>query len=351
MSELLPAYEDEVVDNLIELPVSPKKNLKIDKSNDLKKSASTDNAKEDLMKKMEPQFADNVSTVRQTMITTLLDLKKLVRAENNPEASKLIDNLESILSVECKNNMELLASLNVSNKLQNSEMSDDKLDNTEQSVKTSNNKSQKENKQVLSEEKVNDDESSLQHISNKPKDTLQATTVSSDNLLATTSLCDNNSENCLNITNSPKTALKNSHLDEKLAVELLINLGKLLSGQAEDASTLKLLKSIGKALNAASNNCKIEGELQMDDNSRNIQRITSVKTSKSDSNAALSSAKKTAHEQSFNSKFKVSKFLLFYSITSTRPLYTYFLCSRTKKRRGAACPRFTRQTQIRRIRR
>ncbi|XP_032663809.1 serine-rich adhesin for platelets-like isoform X2 [Odontomachus brunneus] len=300
VSELLPAYEDEI-DNLIELPISPKENLKVDKSNDLKQfPVNVNNAKDDLMKEIKPQFTDNVS-VRQTMVTTLLlDLKKLVKTENNSEVSKLIDNLENALGVKYKDNLELLANLNMSDRLHNSKMSDDKLDDIEQSDKANND--QKESKKVSSEEKICDDESSPPHISNGSENASQTTTVSSDNSLTQTSSCNNNSENHLNITKSPQAAPKDNHSDEKLAIELLVNLGKLLIGQTEDATTLQLLKSIGKTLNVATNNCKIKEESQTNDISCNTRRITAVGTVESERNESGFSSKKATYEQSFNSK-------------------------------------------------
>ncbi|XP_011142903.1 protein ELYS isoform X2 [Harpegnathos saltator] len=301
MSELLPAYEDESVDNLIELLVSPKKNLEIDKSNNLKQSSVSDNVEENFMKEMESQFIDSISTVKQTTITTLLlDLKKLVKAEDNPEANKLINHLESALGIKCKSNMELLANLNIITELRNADMCEDKFNNIEQSDK-SNDKNQKDNDKI-SEEKICDNESSLPHTSHEAQDSPQAATVSSDNSVTKTLLSNNDNEDRLNISNSPKIVLKNSRSDERLAIELLINLGKLLSGQAEDATTSQLLKSIGKTLNVASNNCKIGGKSQ-DDNSRNTQQVSPVKTSESELNVSVSSSKQTAHERSFNSKF------------------------------------------------
>lgn len=260
-----------------------------------------------------PQFIDNISTARQTTVSMLLlDLKKLVKAENNPEASKLIDNLENTLGITCKNDMELLASLSVSNELQNSEICDDKSDDINSS-KTSNDNSQKENKKILSEKEICDNESSLPYVSHGSKDASQATTISSDNSLIRASSCNDNSENRLNIIKSPKTTLNDSH-SEKLAMELLVNLGKLLSGQIEDATTTQLLKNIGKALNIASNNCKSKNESQFNDISRNTRQITAVKTSPkklSELNASLSNSKEVTDEQKFNSKFKVSKFCYF----------------------------------------
>ncbi|EFN82286.1 hypothetical protein EAI_09260 [Harpegnathos saltator] len=333
MSELLPAYEDESVDNLIELLVSPKKNLEIDKSNNLKQSSVSDNVEENFMKEMESQFIDSISTVKQTTITTLLlDLKKLVKAEDNPEANKLINHLESALGIKCKSNMELLANLNIITELRNADMCEDKFNNIEQSDK-SNDKNQKDNDKI-SEEKICDNESSLPHTSHEAQDSPQAATVSSDNSVTKTLLSNNDNEDRLNISNSPKIVLKNSRSDERLAIELLINLGKLLSGQAEDATTSQLLKSIGKTLNVASNNCKIGGKSQ-DDNSRNTQQVSPVKTSESELNVSVSSSKQTAHERSFNSKFTVIETTQLESKTE-KPLAITDVKNKLKKKLGTA---------------
>ncbi|XP_032667577.1 dentin sialophosphoprotein-like isoform X4 [Odontomachus brunneus] len=307
--ELLPAFEDEAVDNLIEFLVSPKKNVKDDKKNDLKQSpASINNAGENFMKNIESQFTDCVPSVKQTMVATLLsDLKKLVEAENNSEASKLIDNLESVLGVRYKNNTELLASLNVSNELQIFEMTEDKLNKSKQSDKTSVyiSKNQEENRELSCEEKICDKKSLLQHINHKSEDMSQAATVSNDNSLAKSSPCNNN-EDPVNIIISPKIELSTSltnkkDTDEQLAVELLVNLAKLLSGQAEDATILRLLKSIGKALNIASNNCKSEEKLQRDDKSCNTERIMALEP---EHNVHLVDVTESTQKQDINLKFK-----------------------------------------------
>lgn len=373
MRELLPAFEDESVDNLIELPVSPKKNVKDDKNNDLEQSpASINNAGENFMKEIESQFTDFIPSGRQTIVTTLLsDLKKLVKAENNSEASKLIDNLENVLGVKYKNNTELLASLNISNELQTFEMTEDKLDKTEQSNKTSVciSKSQEKNREVLCE-KICANKSSLSHniINHKSiKNTSQAATVSNDNSLGElkSSSC-NNDEDPVNITISPKIALSanltngkdghtDSHTDEQLAVELLVNLGKLLSGQAEDTTILRLLKSIGKALNIASNNCKSKEKSQRDGKSRKTllkrEQIMALETSEPEHNVHLADVTEATQEQNFNSKFKVNKSLLFHNCYNCHNCYSasylYIFCSPLKKLVEEAYLRFIRQMQIR----
>ncbi|EGI65574.1 hypothetical protein G5I_05964 [Acromyrmex echinatior] len=121
MSELLPAFEDEpVVNDLIDLPVSPERNLKDIKNSDTKQSpASVDSAEENIFKEMESPFT-NSSVVKQNITSLLLDLRKLVK-ESNPKAKKLLDDLENILDINYKNNTELLVTcFNTSNKSQSS---------------------------------------------------------------------------------------------------------------------------------------------------------------------------------------------------------------------------------------
>lgn len=335
MSELLPAFEDEaVVDNLIELPASPKGDVKeSNKSNEMKQSPiNIDNTEENSMKGTELQFTECGFAVKDTIVTTLLlDLKKLIKAENNLEANKLIDNLESVLGVNYKNNTELLATcFNISNELRTLESSNDKSVSGEQSDKISIDKSQEENKKESTEEKLNSIERSLPHTNHKLENMSQATTISSDNSSTKISPYKDNSENPLdiNIMNSPEIASstsfnkeKDNHLDEKLAVKLLINLGKLLSGQAEDITTLRLLKNIGKALNIASNNLKIENESQTNDKTHDAQQITPTRASESERDERWFVSTKAAHERSFDSKSKVNKSLFYFFTNSISFIY------------------------------
>ncbi|XP_011350072.2 uncharacterized protein LOC105286669 [Ooceraea biroi] len=307
MSDLLPAFEDEpVVHNLIELPVSPEKNSK-DAIKDDKQHISTsmNNAKENSLKGIVSQFTDCVPTVKQTIVTSLLsDLKKLLKAENNTEVNKLVDDLE--IALGAKNNTELLITcLNISNELQ----SPRKSSSAESSEKTSVDKGKDESGKISSEGEVCNGEKSLSDITHKLENTSQAAVAASDNdVSAQTSPCKDNSRN-LNDTNAPKVAVntsyieqQNNQLDEKLAVELLMNLRKLLRGQADDAATIQILKNIGKALNIASNICKLENEQRMNcDRKRNIQQTTPVKDVGSDRVAHLANA---THRRSFDSKSK-----------------------------------------------
>ncbi|CAL1682192.1 unnamed protein product [Lasius platythorax] len=307
MSELLPAFEDDlVVDNLIELPISPEENSKGIRSNDKKQSpTSIDNVDKNSLKEMEPQFTD---CVKQTVIISLLsDLRKLIKVENNSEVDKLLDNLENALDSNCKNNTELLVTcLNISNELQSPQKISSDI--VEKSEVTNTDKSDEESGKVSSKEEISNAEKLPSDISCRLEDTSsQATTISSDNLSVKPSSYKDNSEN----HHSPKEVHtncakeKDNQPDEKLAVELLMNLGKLLSGQAEDATTMQLLKCIGKALNVASNNSKIENEIQLD-KMHSIQPTTPIKASESGCNEHSSIlSTKAKHRRSFETKSKL----------------------------------------------
>lgn len=313
MSELLPAFEDDlVVDNLIELPISPEKSSKqCIKNNDKEQSLSNiDKIDENSLKEIEPQFTD---CVKQTIVTSLLtDLRKLIKVENNPEVNKLLDNLENVIDTNCKNNTELLVTcLNLSNELRSPQKISSDI---EKSEVVNFDKSKEESEKILFKEEICNVEKLSLDISCKLENTSQATTNSSDNLSLKPSSYENNDENHLNITNSPKEVYtnyakeKDNQSDEKLAIELLMNLGKLLNVQIEDATTMQLLKCIGKALNVASNNYKIENEIPDSNKMHSIQQITPKKTSEFDRNAHSSThSTKTEHRRSFDRKSKTAR--------------------------------------------
>ncbi|XP_029167296.1 uncharacterized protein LOC114937818 isoform X2 [Nylanderia fulva] len=302
MSELLPAFEDDlVVENLIELPISPEENSKDIRNNNKEQSPPSDNIDRNSLKEMEPQFTD---CVKQTIITSLLsDLRKLVKVESNPEINKLLDNLENVLDSNCKNNTELLVTcLNISNELRSPQKILSKSsDIIERSEDTSTDKSEEESEKISSKEEISNAEKLSSDI-NRLEDTLQTTTSSSGSLSVNPSSFKDNSENYHSREEEHTNCTKENDKDEKLAVELLMNLGKLLSGQEEDATTMQLLKSIGKALNVASNNHKSENEIQLDNNKRrSIQRAIPIKASESDCNVHSTKAK---HRQSIETKPK-----------------------------------------------
>lgn len=305
MSELLPAFEDDlVVDNLIELPISPEENSKGIRNNNKEQSptSNSSNVEKNSLKEMEPQFTD---CVKQTIITSLLsDLRKLVKVENNPEVDKLLDNLENVLDSNCKNNTELLVTcLNISNELRSPQKISSKSSDIVERSETNTDKSEEENGKTLFKEEINNAEKLPSDIS-RLEDTSLTTTISSDNLSIKPLSCKDNSENYHSLEEEHTNCNKenDNQSDEKLAVELLMNLGKLLSGQVEDAATMQLLKCISKALNVASNNYKSENEIQIDNNKMpSIQPSIPIKTSESDCNVHSIRAK---HRRSFETKPK-----------------------------------------------
>ncbi|XP_018374920.1 PREDICTED: uncharacterized protein LOC108768813 isoform X2 [Trachymyrmex cornetzi] len=309
MSELLPAFEDElVVNDLIDLPVSPKGNSKDIKNSDTKQSpASIDSTEENIFKEMESPFTDSF-VVKQNITLLLSDLRKLVK-ESNPKAKTLLDDLENILDINYKNNTELLVTcFNTSNKSQSSlKISSESIERFD---KSSTGKSEeKEDDKILSSEKLCSDEKSLPDI-NKLKDTSQdiASIEKSSNMSLS---CKDNSEDCMNTYNlseHSKHKEKENQVDKKVAIELLVNLKKLLSGQAEDAMTVKLIKNIGRALNTALNSS--ENKMQANcTEKQNIQQTTPVRNLSEFGRNVYSSAlsTKVVHRRSLESKPKIDR--------------------------------------------
>ncbi|KYM81861.1 hypothetical protein ALC53_07653 [Atta colombica] len=307
ISELLPAFEDEpVVNDLIDLPMSPEGNLKYIKSSDTKQSpASIDSAEENIFKEMESPFTDS-SVVKQNITSLLSNLRKLVK-ENNPKAKELLDDLENILDINYKNNTELLVTcFNTSNKSQSS------LKISSESIERFNKSStgeEKEDGKILFSEKLCSDEKSLPDI-NTLKDISQDI-VSIEKSSNMSLSCKDNSEDCMstsNLSEHSKYKEKDNQVDKKVAIELLINLKKLLSGQAEDTMTIKLLKNIGRALNTALNST--ENEIQANYiEKQNIQQTTPVRNRQESGRNVHSSAcsTKVAHRSLESNSKKINR--------------------------------------------
>ncbi|XP_011643221.1 GATA zinc finger domain-containing protein 14-like isoform X2 [Pogonomyrmex barbatus] len=317
MSELLPAFEDEpVVDNLIDLPVSPKTDVRnVDNSDEKQSPSSIDSMERNLLEEIKSPFAD-VPVVKQTVTSLLSDLRKLIKTENNSEAKKLLDNLENILDINYKNNTELLlACFNTSNKTQSLQKtpSSESVERSEKSI-TDKSEEENENEKISLKEKFNNNEKLLPNTDNKLKDSSQDT-ISSGNSSVIPSSSKDNSENNTNTTNSPditklnKSIIeKDNQMDKNVAVQLLINLKKLLSGQAEDDTTIQLLKNIGKALNTALNNSIENKEQTSYSEEQNIQQYsTPIRVPESDCNAHTSALLKASHRQNLESKSKTGK--------------------------------------------
>ncbi|KAL0121646.1 hypothetical protein PUN28_006863 [Cardiocondyla obscurior] len=299
MSELLPAFEEiPVAHNLIDLPVSPEGNSKDITYDDKKQSStSTDSGDENFLKKLESPFTDNVA-VQQDVTSLLSNLREIIKTENNAEAKKLLDNLENVLDINCKNNTELLVTyLNTSNKSSSQQISlDEKFNNL------SIDKSKEENGKITPEEKFcNNEKSNVNHAS----EAVSRCIVNRDKSSVTSLSCEDD-KNRADRANTPDSTKhnkhveeKDNHVDKKIAIELLINLKKLLNGQAKDDTTMELLKNIGKALKTALND---NNENEMQTNcivKQNVQQTTPVRTSESGRNSV-----KVTHRRSLESKPK-----------------------------------------------
>ncbi|XP_011865634.1 PREDICTED: uncharacterized protein LOC105560805 isoform X2 [Vollenhovia emeryi] len=296
MSELLPAFEDEpVVNDLIELPVSPGGNSKDVGSNGEKESpASVGSTEENLWKILESSFT-GVTAVKQDVPSLLSDLRKLIKTESNPEAKKLLDNLENMLDIKYKDNTELLATyLNASD-----ESPSPRKEPSDSADKSIINKS--EGGKESSREKLCKT-GELPDVNYTSVDTSRDN-VSSEKLSATSSSCKGDNEDRASTANSSEE--RDSLIDKKIAVELLINLQKLLSGQAEDDTTIQLLKNIGKALNVAVNN-NVTTKTPASCTREQIARPTvPARASGSGCNAHSSELSvKVAHRRSLESKSK-----------------------------------------------
>jgi len=359
MSELLPAFEDEpVVNDLIDLPVSPEGKLKDIKNSDKKQSsASIDSTDENLFKKMESPLTGD-AVVKENITSLLSDLRKLVKTESNPEAKKILDNLENILDINYKNNTELLVTcFNASNKSQS--LQKISSESIERFDKSSADKSEEESDKISSQEKLFNEKSDENY---KVEDISQDIT-NIEKSSVTSSSCKDNSEDHMSTTHSSDITEHNKHtkekdnqVDKKVAVELLVNLQKLLSGQAEDNTVIQLLKNIGKALNTALNN-NTENKIQANcTGKRNIQRTTPVRNPPESDRNVHSSALSTnvGHRRSLEPNSKVSKYLLSFTINLNYLLTRYYIfCEKTVRRSVSAIEsslKGTSSTQVRRRR-
>ena len=326
---MLPAFDDETSENLIELPVSPEKNdsklknIKITKNEDNdsyknKIDKCSDKMKENV-KDLEMELVEPISVEkRPTAVTLLLDLKKLIGTEKNVEANKLLENLEKVLGINCENNTELLTTyLSATNNLSKSpQKSNNSLeviknvieDNTEYSKENNlTNDSTESIKESVFFESINlNDANTNKCIDN------QKYLNSIDNKLKCETSRDQirniNKEKNKNEFNDQKTSEEdssckeeNSPLNEKVVINLLANIGKLL--QTKGHPTLDILKNLGEVLNVAYN-CHVDENIETKYEDVKIQR-TSTKSKLKSEKEMKSFLSKSANRLSLNLDSKV----------------------------------------------
>ncbi|XP_051162987.1 repetitive organellar protein-like isoform X2 [Leptopilina boulardi] len=109
----LPDSDDEVEVNLIDLPVSPLKSADVPENsletkNENQQINKTDN-EINKIKEIEMEFTQPVDPDKKIVVTSLLlELEKLIKTEKNPDAEKLLNDLEKVLGVKWENNTDLL---------------------------------------------------------------------------------------------------------------------------------------------------------------------------------------------------------------------------------------------------
>ena len=314
---MLPAFDDETSVNLIELPVSPEKNdsklknIKIteNENNDSyeNKIDECSNKMKENVKDLEMELVEPISVEkRPTAITLLLDLKKLIETEKNVEANKLLENLEKVLGINCESNTELLTTyINATNNLSKSpQKSNNSLeviknvieDNTEYSKENNlTNDSTESIKESVFFESINlndvntnkciDNQKYLNSVNNKLKCETSGDQMNIRNI---------NKEK--NEFNDQKTS------EEKVVIDLLANIGKLL--QTKEHPTLDILKNLGAVLNVAYN-CNVDENIETKYEDVKIQRTSKKSKLKSEKEIKSLFLSKSANRLSLNLDSKV----------------------------------------------
>ena len=277
--DILPVSDDEVpVDDLIQLPISPAKQNSPPANNtfeniiNVEKSSPNSTAKSEksMLKELEAEF---IAPEKKIVASTLLnDLEKLVKSEGNSEAIKLLENLEKALGVNRESNAELLAicfadrnDLTKSPTRSGSSLSNGNIkdDNNERSCEDN---ADVEFAEFPTDDKCHSDNFNIPKVINKSDKSLKLVSEkldgNSSRKLPSMNTMDGSSENINDSVNNSINNIKERNQitdDQQLALELLMGLGKLLSGEKKDPMTANLLKNLGTALNLASGNNRSEG--------------------------------------------------------------------------------------------
>ncbi|XP_076642717.1 uncharacterized protein LOC143353352 isoform X2 [Halictus rubicundus] len=328
-SELLPAFDDEV-DNLIELPTSPNiNNVNSDhgkvihyKDSVLHGSANEKpivNKSTENMKDLEKELIDPMPTEnRVSAATLLLDLKKLIKTENNTEANQLLENLEKALCINCESNTELLTTyLNLTNNLaksphksnsnleiknvaetnmecsQENNVTCDLLENVKESAfgKNLNSNNSDIDKSSANSQKC------LKEISSELKESNEELTISNENKEKDSDVQNVNTE-------STCTMESNSSLNENDVMELLTNIGKLLTGQPREHSTVNFLKNFEKVLHLVSSNGNVNENKKTVNNDVEIEKISKPSKLKYENKTHSSVLSKSANRLSLDLESK-----------------------------------------------
>lgn len=328
----MPVSDDEALtDNLIDLPNSP---IKRDTEKDgetetsaVNKSSSSSDAKSEksMIKELETEFIAPEKKVLASSL--LLELENLVKSEGNPEAVKLLENLEKALGVNCGSNSELLEScFSTKNDLTKSPKRSDNPLGNENIVDESNEKSCEDNIDVESSESLKQlslsDGRSLQDNLNTEKEinksdkSLVLLGEKYDQVSPREQSPNDLYDSSDGVHDDSITALKKENQitdDQKMAVEILVGLGKLLTGENKDPMTANVLKNLGRVLNvASSNNFNLENVVQtsVEESKRADTPVKSRAVTPSRKSAPLSGLSRSANRKSLESSTKVIEIYL-----------------------------------------
>ncbi|XP_043280639.1 uncharacterized protein [Venturia canescens] len=284
---LPPSDEDLQVDDLIELKKSPGKSEieKLEDRGKQEKSGSSSESKsedKDMLKDLDTNFRDPDNKIIASSL--LLDLEKLVKSESNSEAAKLLKSLEKALGVKCESNVDLLATC-LGSERNNLEKSPKKWENVggTENIKDENiEKSREENNEIETSESFK--QLSLSENNNLNFDKAINKSDKSPILISDNhdSFSEEREEQSVpeNTSGNSIEAIKQQNQitdDQKMAVEILVGLGKLLTGQNKDPQTMNLLKNLGTALNLASSHNSDLDVREQSTNNENKRVTTPVK--------------------------------------------------------------------------
>ncbi|KAL2722438.1 protein PFC0760c-like isoform X1 [Vespula squamosa] len=337
-SELLPAFEDDIVDGLIEVPSLNAINRE-EKFSDMLCSNSNTNDKtkslNNIKKKIEIVPFSQIIADKKATSTLLLDLKKIVRTENNSEANRLLENLEKVLGIQSSNDIELLSAyLKTTN-------DSETIKNTEEEKHDKNYVDHLKiheieiNKESYCNNKINrceifNDSKQLLIKENKIQNDLPLVNAQTEiSPKKEKSVDTEKQENKIDINNSTQENMETNkeennktESNEKVAVELLINLGKVLSGQSNESATLNLLKNLGEVLNIVSKNKQEKNNEHDNMTSTNIGRTPTKEKSGNKVQSTISLKVKQRRSLDLISKMKPSNQKTFRRsacVTSTSP--------------------------------
>ncbi|XP_017882617.1 uncharacterized protein LOC108626459 isoform X3 [Ceratina calcarata] len=297
MPELVPAFDDEIsVDNLIELPVSPEGNNAKSEEPKVTEHKGNDSLKnKENVRDLEMELVEPIHTEKHlTAATLLLDLKKLIKTENNIEANKLVENLEKTLGVNCVTNTELLtAYLSVTNNLAKSpKKSSSNLEIIKNVGESTMEHSQEDNltgssmgsiKESVSFEYVNFNDPDMIKSTDNQKSLNDVNIESNSEIDVGIENVEEIKKANSKIVSEEKSALKmekNTSINEKLVIELLANIGKLIYAQTEEHPTEDIVTKLRKALQATSRNCNTDNDIESNNAHIEIQQTPKKPKSK-----------------------------------------------------------------------